>query len=134
MQTFSCFAIWRLMKLVAITQQDLKSLSKLLKRQDSISTLLKLIDKRLDNIERSIGKRLTTGKTSSSSSKRPKIPLDKRIPEALKKAGKGGIRVPELAKKIKAHLPTVRVWFSKNAKSNKNVKRVSRGTYQWIGK
>lgn len=122
------------MKLVAITQQELKSISKLLTRQGSISTLLKQIDKRLVKIETTIGKKLPAGRVPGLKSKRPKIPLDQRIPEALKKAGKAGIRVPDLAKKINAHLPSVRVWFAKNSKSNKNVKRVSRGIYQWAGK
>lgn len=122
------------MKLIAITQQDLKSLSKLLDRQNSISSSLKELNIKINRIERSLGKQANTQLATRQKSGRPKIPLDTRIQEALKKAGKDGIRVPDLAKKINAHLPSVRVWFSKNVKSNKNVKRLSRGTYQWVGK
>lgn len=120
------------MKLIAISQSDMKSLSKLLTKQDSISSLLKQIDRRLNTIERSIGRKLPNGRTATQKSRRSKEPLDKRIPGALKKAGKAGIRVPDLAQKIDAHLPSVRVWFSKNATSNKNVKRVGRGIYRWV--
>lgn len=125
-------AIANLMKLIAITQQDLKSINKLAKNQSSLSGLLKQLNTRLDRIERAIGQKVSAPSGGARKTIRTRIPLDTKIPQALKQAGKKGIRIPELAAKIDAHLPSVRVWFSKNTKSHKNVKRIGRGTYQWV--
>ena len=56
--------------------------------------------------------------------------VTKSIINALKKAGKNGLSVSEIAAKIGSSYRRVHVWLSSTGKKNKLVVRLARGTYQ----
>lgn len=56
--------------------------------------------------------------------------VTKSIIDALKKAGKTGLSVSEIAANIGSSYRRVHVWLSSTGKKNKLVVRLSRGTYQ----
>lgn len=122
------------MKLIAITQADLKSIHKLIKKQDNLASEVKELNASLARLERSIGKITSRSAVKTSGLGTMKVSLDEKIEKGLKRAGIKGITLPRLAEKTSAHLPSVRTWFATKAKKLKNVKRISRGRYCWVGK
>ena len=56
-----------------------------------------------------------------------------RIIELLKRAGKDGIAVKDVAGKLNAKLVNVRVWFATTAKRVNQIKKVAPAKYAWVG-
>jgi len=58
--------------------------------------------------------------------------LKTKVINALKAAGKNGLHVKDLAKKLKAKEPNLRVWFYSTGKKIKNIKQTKPATYAWV--
>jgi hypothetical protein len=70
--------------------------------------------------------RLATGKT-----KKPRGQLKERIIQALKTAGKPGVKVKDLASKLGTSYGNVNVWLRTTAKGVKEIKKVAPGRFAW---
>lgn len=120
--------------MIAITQEELKSIQKLEKKQDALMAQVKELNSSLAHLEKVIAKTANKLTQKTPRPKSTRVLLDKKIEAGLKRAGKKGISLPELAKLTNSHLPSIRTWFATKAKKVRQVKRISRGTYQWVGR
>ena len=47
--------------------------------------------------------------------------------------GKAGVTVEEIAAKLGVKAPGIHVWFSTTGKKVKQIKKIGRGKYAWVG-
>ncbi len=59
--------------------------------------------------------------------------LKEGIIELIKGAGKAGIGVNEVAERLGIKYGNASVWFGSTGKKVKQIKRIARGTYAWVG-
>lgn len=67
---------------------------------------------------------------SAPSKRGPRGGLGKKIVSALEAAGDEGVKVVDLAKKLKAKAGNLHVWFATTAKKNLAIKKVGKGHYK----
>ena len=120
------------MKLTDLSASDFKQIIHLLKKKDKLSSALQGIDQKLAKFE---------GPSTSPSPKArkataPRVKRGKRgkikelILKELKDAGKQGLHVLELSKRIKSNPNSVRVWFFTAGKKLSQIKKISPATYR----
>jgi hypothetical protein len=137
------------MSLYNITSDSLRSLIKLTEKKDSILA-------EISNIEAEISSFLTgkpapvkKSKTvpSKKTPKAKKVPakstsskrgrrggLGNKIVAALEAAGEDGVKVVDLAQKLKVKAGNLHVWFATTGKKNAAIKKVGKGQYRLFKK
>ena len=128
------------MTLAQLTLKDLKGLQKLLSKKAALESQIDTLNRQLSGFK--------IGGTASTTAKRPKrrrrkkaVAKTKRKPTRkgikapiiaeLKMAGKEGIAVKDLAKKLKTKVANVRVWFYTTGKKVKEIKKAGPAKYCW---
>jgi hypothetical protein len=66
----------------------------------------------------------------ASAKRGPKGGLGKKVVAALEAAGEDGVKVVDLAKKLKVKLVNLHVWFATTGKKNPAIKKVGKGHYK----
>ena len=76
-------------------------------------------------------------KPEKASAKLPKAKNHGRLKDAVigvvQASGKAGIAVKDIAAKLGVKAPGIRVWFSTTGKKVKQIKKIGRGKYAWVG-
>jgi hypothetical protein len=118
------------MILANLTLKDWKKIHKLIGKKDQLKAAIAGIDRELGSFE------------SGKPPRRPQPNAKKarrvvhgsrtdRIITALKSAGPQGIRIKDLAKKLKTTEGNVRNWFFTTAKKVKGIAKAGPGRYRW---
>ena len=143
------------MSLSNITSDSLRSLIKLTEKKDSLVSQISKIEseisafligkpapkkkskvvptkkapqaKRTSKAPKS-GKKEPAKRTSSK--RGPRGGLGKKIVAALDAAGDEGVKVVDLAKKLKAKAGNLHVWFATTGKKNPAIKKAGKGQYK----
>lgn len=135
------------MSLSDLTVADLRQVEKLLSRKEQLQSEIANIDRSLLLLERNSSGR-GSGPRGFGGPGRPssfgaafgvlraagggrKGVLKAKVIKALKKAGKDGMHVKALAKKLSVKEPNIRVWFYATGKKISNIKQISPATYRW---
>lgn len=122
------------MNLSSISASDFVKIAKLLKVKDALLAKIAAIDEELATFEE--GGR-TGGKTTRSARASGKAPRAKRgalketIIDLLKKAGKEGLSVKDIAAKTGVKGANIHAWFFTTGKKIKEIKKVGKSTHAW---
>jgi len=152
------------MSLSNITSDSLRSLIKLTEKKDSLLAQIGKIEAEISSFlagKAAPAKKVKAvpAKKASKTSKAPKPPkapksskvskkgvkgisvkrspkggLGNKIIAALESAGEAGVKVTDLAKKLKAKGGNLHVWFATTGKKNSAIKKVGKGHYQLLKK
>src|SRR6266699_1442100 len=76
-------------------------------------------------------RRVSTFATAKAKRRSPSAPLEERIVQTLKSAGKSGVTVKDLAAKLGKSYGNVSVWFHTTAKGINQIKKVEPGRFAW---
>jgi hypothetical protein len=141
----SRWALNCVMSLSDLTVADLRQIEKLLSRKQQLQGQIANIDRSLLQLERFSNDRgsglrgFGHGRPTSLGAAfggravgggRKGI-LKAKVIKALKRAGKDGLHVKVLAKKLKVKEPNIRVWFYATGKKIGNIKQIKPATYRW---
>ena len=134
------------MSLSDLTVADLRQIEKLISRKQQLQGQIANIDRSLLQLEQYSSGR-GSGLRGFGSQGRPpsfgvaygiraagggrKGVLKAKVINALKRAGKDGMHVKVLAKKLKVKEPNIRVWFYATGKKIGNIKQIKPATYRW---
>ena len=125
-----------------MTAHDFKKILKLLQRKDALQARIASIDSALACYE--------TGEPAGPARRKPgrkpgpvagpkpgrggrRGSTKAAIIELVKRAGKAGITVKEVAAKLRVPTQRVYVWFFATGKNVKEIKKVGKAKYAWIG-
>jgi len=149
------------MSLSNITSDSLRSLIKLTEKKDSLLAQIGKIEAEISSFlagKAAPAKKVKAvpAKKAAKTSKAPKPPksskvskkgvkgisvkrspkggLGNKIIAALESAGEAGVKVTDLAKKLKAKGGNLHVWFATTGKKNSAIKKVGKGHYQLLKK
>jgi hypothetical protein len=76
-----------------------------------------------------------TAKTAKKTTKRgSRVNLGTKVLSALEAAGDAGVKVADLAEKLRIKGTNLHVWFGTTGKKNKAIKKVGKGHYRLQGK
>lgn len=76
-----------------------------------------------------------TAKTAKKTNKRgSRVNLGTKVLSALEAAGDAGVKVADLAEKLRIKGTNLHVWFGTTGKKNKAIKKVGKGHYRLQGK
>lgn len=76
-----------------------------------------------------------TAKTAKKTTKRgSRVNLGTKVLSALEAAGDAGVKVADLAEKLRVKGTNLHVWFGTTGKKNKAIKKVGKGHYRLQGK
>lgn len=76
-----------------------------------------------------------TAKTAKKTTKRgSRVNLGTKVLSALEAAGGAGVKVADLAEKLRIKGTNLHVWFGTTGKKNKAIKKVGKGHYRLQGK
>ncbi|MDD5262893.1 MAG: hypothetical protein PHD76_13695 [Methylacidiphilales bacterium] len=125
------------MKLSELSSGQAVLLIKLLKKKEKLETQLAAVESRLG--------KLSSGKVSALAAKSPARPkskgprakrgaLKKQVLALLKSAGKKGLPVKVLAKKLKTTSPRLFTWFYTTGENVPGLKKSGRGCYAYLPK
>jgi len=138
------------MSLSNITSESLRSLIKLTEKKDSLLAQIGKIEAEISSFLTGKPTRVKKGKATAPAKKSPKTAkkgaksvsakrspkggLGNKIIAALESAGEAGVKVTDLAKKLKAKGGNLHVWFATTGKKNSSIKKVGKGHYQLLKK
>ena len=123
------FVTDRDMSLTQLTLQDFKGLQRLLLKKEKLVRKVNEIDRRLDGITGRSGGGLGSRRSITGGGR--KGLLKAKVVKALQAAGKKGLHVVDLAKKVDSPVPNIRVWFYATGKKIKQIKQTAPATYAW---
>ena len=135
------------MNLSSLTSADLQRLAKLIALKETHLAEIASIDAELaefGSVSKPAAKR---GRPAvATAAKEPKAPKAKRggkrggrgklmekIIGLLKAAGKEGLPVKSISESLKLKPQNVHVWFSSTGRKVKEIKKLSPGTFAWVG-
>jgi len=75
--------------------------------------------------------RVSTLAAAKAKARTPGAPLKERIVQTLKRAGKSGMTVKDMAAKLGKSYGNISVWFHTTAKGIKEIKKVEPGRFAW---
>jgi hypothetical protein len=117
------------MNLTTLTSTDLKNIGKLLAQKETLVAQVARIDRQLSAYG--------TGKPAAAAAKVPAARAVQRrdikgeIVDLLKKAGKDGLKVKDLATRLKVAPNRIYTWFYGTGKNVKQIKKVGEAKYRW---
>lgn len=142
------------MNLQNLTSSDLKEITRLIQKKESLLGEISKIDKQLDSMQpgakpkaRAAAKAPTRrkrkakpkakakAKKAKAASKKPvqRGQTKERILSLLRQAGAKGITVKEVAQKLGSTQNSVGVWFYTTGKKIKEIKKIAPATYAYKG-
>lgn len=129
------------MNLTTLTLVEMKNLAKLLEAREELQARLAKIDAQLERFgglvssqapaaqpDAKPGRKAATSRRSGRRGSTKSAVID-----ALKSAGKGGATVKAIAAKLGFSTQRIHVWFGSTGKNVKEIKKLGRGMYAWVG-
>jgi hypothetical protein len=121
------------MDLTTLTSSDLRNLQALLEKKENLLAQVKQINAALQGFGESPaatgGRKPATG--AKPVARAPRGALKAKVIAAIQAAGKNGIHIRELARKIGVKERNLSVWFFSTGKAVKQIKRIKPATYAW---
>lgn len=134
------------MNLSSLTSADLQRLAKLIALKETHLAEIAAIDAELaefGSARKPAAKRGRPAAAAATGAKAPKAKrggkrggrgkLMEKIIGLLKAAGKEGLPVKSIAESLKLKPQNVHVWFSSTGRKVKEIKKLSPGTFAWVG-
>ncbi len=135
-----------------LTSHQIKEITKLLEKKESLASEIEEIDRKLAAYEQgrapTVAKKasrkgrpraIASGETAAKkagpkrSAKRARRgQMKEGILRELEKAGKQGLTVKELASRLNANVTNVHAWFFTTGKKEKSIKKIGTGKYQLV--
>lgn len=130
--------------LSSLTSSALNQLSSLVDQKESLVKEIERIESHMASIISGKPVRATKGKPGRPVTKAPKAyqsgkktakrgsrgNLGTKVLSALEAAGDAGVRVADLAEKLRVKGTNLHVWFGTTGKKNKAIKKVGKGHYR----
>ena len=127
--------------LSSLTSSALNQLSSLVDQKESLVKEIERIESHMQSIISGKPVRATKGKPGRPAAKASKTAkkttkrasrgnLGTKVLSALEAAGDAGVKVADLAEKIRVKGPNLHVWFGTTGKKNKGIKKVGKGHYR----
>lgn len=127
--------------LSALTSSALNQLSSLVDQKESLVKEIERIESHMQSIISGKPVRSTKGKPGRPASKATKTAknsakrgsrgkLGTKVLSALEAAGDAGVKVADLAEKLRVKGTNLHVWFGTTGKKNKAIKKVGKGHYR----
>lgn len=133
--------------LSSLTSSALNQLSSLVDQKESLVKEIERIESHMASIisgtpvrgtKAKSGRPAAKGKptkTAKKTSKRgSRVNLGTKVLSALEAAGDAGVKVADLAEKLRVKGTNLHVWFGTTGKKNKAIKKVGKGHYRLRGK
>ena len=125
--------------LSALTSSALNQLSTLVDRKEELVKEIERLESQMASIISGKPGRPATkgskGKTVRKTTKRgSRGNLGTKVLSALEAAGDAGVKVADLAEKLRVKGTNLHVWFGTTGKKNKAIKKVGKGHYRLQGK
>ncbi|MBN9690628.1 MAG: hypothetical protein J0M24_10345 [Verrucomicrobia bacterium] len=132
------------MNLSSLTSADLQRLAKLISLKETHLAEITKIDAELAGFGSASAPGAKRGRPArANATKAPKAKrsgkrggrgkLMEKIIGLLKEAGKGGLPVKSIAESLKLKPQNIHVWFSSTGRKVKEIKKLSPGTFAWVG-
>ena len=129
--------------LSSLTSSALNQLSSLVDQKESLVKEIERIESHMASIISGKPVRATKGKPGRLAAKGPKAKtarkttkrgsrgnLGAKVLSALEAAGDAGVKVADLAEKLRVKGTNLHVWFGTTGKKNKGIKKVGKGHYR----
>ena len=127
--------------LSSLTSSALNQLSSLVDQKESLVKEIERIEYHMASIISGKSVRATKGKTGRPAAKATKTAkkttkrasrgnLGTKVLSALEAAGDAGVKVADLAQKLRVKGTNLHVWFGTTGKKNKGIKKVGKGHYR----
>ena len=127
--------------LSSLTSSALNQLSSLVDQKESLVKEIERIEYHMASIISGKSVRATKGKTGRPAAKATKTAkkttkrasrgnLGTKVLSALEAAGDAGVKVADLAEKLRVKGTNLHVWFGTTGKKNKGIKKVGKGHYR----
>jgi len=127
--------------LLSLTSSALNQLSSLVDQKESLVKEIERIESHMASIISGKTVRATKGKVGRRSTKATKTAkkpakrasrgnLGTKVLSALEAAGDAGVKVADLAEKLRVKGTNLHVWFGTTGKKNKGIKKVGKGHYR----
>ena len=124
--------------LSSLTSSALNQLSSLVDQKEALVKEIERIESHMASIISGKPVRATKGKTTKTAKKTTKRGsrgnLGTKVLSALEAAGDAGVKVADLAEKLRIKGTNLHVWFGTTGKKNKAIKKVGKGHYRLQGK
>ncbi len=130
------------MNLKSLTAAEFKSIYRLLVKKEALLARVAKIDTLLGEHERMESAAPANAKPSRKPGRPGKVRAAKEpkrralkaaILNLLAKAGKTGVRIKDIAKKLGVKPTNIYGWFGSTGKKVKEIKKISPGRYAWVG-
>ena len=127
--------------LSSLTSSALNQLSSLVDQKESLVKEIERIESHMQSIISGKPVRVTKGKPGRPAAKATKTAkkpakrasrgnLGTKVLSALEAAGDAGVKVADLAEKLRVKGTNLHVWFGTTGKKNKGIKKVGKGHYR----
>jgi uncharacterized protein YjcR len=142
-----------IMSLTTLTSSGLARIQKLVERKESLAEQISAINRELEAIESGAPRPAAPARQAAASAARPAAPapvkqaaaprrkaggaktargeLKGKIISELKSAGRGGVKVKDLAAKLGTSYGNITAWFQTTGKKMKEVKKVGPAQFGW---
>jgi hypothetical protein len=132
------------MDLTTLKSSDLQKISRLLEKKEGLQAELEEVDRQLENFPSGQAATAPRGRGAAA----PKAPrpgpgkrvkkagrgqMKERIAEALKRSGREGLAVKDLAQQLGTNYGNVSVWFQTTGKKVDEIRKVGPARYAWVG-
>jgi hypothetical protein len=117
------------MALSDLTSAQLKKALELLKERETLKKRLSLVDESLGALDGQSPKLEPKSENKGRKRRKRRGAMKQDVLAALSAVGTEGIKINELAEKLKAKRSSLAVWLYNNAKKIKGLKKIGRG--QW---
>ena len=116
------------MNLKHLSAGDLKKIGELLKQRASLMASVEKIDRQLESYEGGIG---SGGTTPASAVPRKRRKLKEAVLALLRKAGKEGATVKDIASKLGVDPNRIYTWFYSTGSRMDEIKKIGEARYTW---
>lgn len=133
--------------LSSLTSSALNQLSSLVDQKEALVKEIERIESHMASIisgkpvraakgksARSAAKGKTTKTVKKTTKRGSRVNLGTKVLSALEAAGDAGVKVADLAEKLRIKGTNLHVWFGTTGKKNKAIKKVGKGHYRLQGK
>lgn len=121
------------MQIANVPIDALEKMIPLLKEKEKLEKRLSELDEQLGSLQGSAKPETTAKHPTTKKGKRSKRrDLKTEIPELLKKAGKEGLKVGDIAKTLSLPANNIYTWFYTTGRKEKKIKQVNK-RYIWAG-
>jgi len=125
------------MNLTTLTSSDLKRIGKLLAEREAIQAELQKVDRQLAAFEHEgaapAAKPAKAAKAHRVAKRSKRGAMKEAIIAMVKGAGKGGVKIGEIAAKLGVKYGNVAAWFNSTGKKVKEIKKIAKARYAWAG-